>query len=92
MLPNSAFKLEPIVTGTDYSQDAKPIYALLCTKSAGAGNIIMKARGNDTGVTMPSDAFVVGVIYYIYLGELVDDDSGNVEFIGFRYHAMPMVL
>lgn len=96
MLPNSAYTLEPIVVGQNYSQDAKPIYALLCTKSAGAGNVKMQARGNtaqSTGdITIPSVAFVVGVVYYIYLSVLTDDDSGNVKFVGFRYPAMPVVL
>lgn len=67
-----------------------PIFALLCTKSTGSGNCEIEALGNDGAVIFPSNAFVKGNVYYIYLKRLIDDDFGGLQFVGFRYANMPL--
>ncbi len=69
-----------------------PIFALLCTASTGSGNVEIQALGNDTPVVFPSNAFIKGVVYYIYLKKLVSDDGGAVSFVGFQYNAYPFIL
>jgi hypothetical protein len=70
-----------------------PIFALLCTKSSGAGSIVIQALGNTSGgVTILSTAFVAGQVYYIYLKKLLNDNSGAVAFVGYRYAQMPQVF
>lgn len=69
-----------------------PIFALLCTASTGSGNVKIRALGNGSDITIPCAAFVEGVVYYIYLKKLVDDNSGAVKFVGYRYGNNPLVF
>lgn len=69
-----------------------PVFALLCTSSTGAGNIKLRALGNNSDITIPAAAFKQGVVYYLYLKKLVDDGGGAVTFVGYKYKQYPMVL
>lgn len=104
---NLAYKLIDIVKGTDYSpveiyedvggtQVAKglspPVYALLCTKGGTSGDITMELLGNSSPVTIPSAAFVLGTVYYMYLKKLVDDNSADVKFVGMKQKSHPFAL
>lgn len=83
---------EPISPAPEVSGPmTPPIFALLCTKTGTAGNITIRALGNDSDVTIPCVSFVAGQVYHIYLKKLVNDNSGNVTFVGYRYAAMPQV-
>ena len=107
MTPNSAYSLVEIVEGTDYTPAPKmgdvggnaveigvepPIYGLLCTKSGTAGNIELKLLGMANSILIPSATFKQGVIYYFYLKELVDDNSGDVTFVGMKYNNSPQIF
>lgn len=107
MNPNSAYELIEIEVGTDYSPTtifetvgttnvpkglSAPVYALLCTKSGTSGNVQIKTLGMDEPIDIPAATFKQGVVYYMYLKELVDDNSGDVKFVGFKYKSHPMVL
>jgi len=107
MTPNSAWSMIPIVEGVDYTQEVTyesvgtasvgtgytpPIYALLCTTGGTAGNVVLQLLGDpDAGVTMPATTFKQGVIYPMYLRKLIDDNGGNVAFVGLRYRSSPLV-
>ena len=65
---------------------------MLCTKSTGTGVVVLKALGNDVDVNIPTETFKVGVVYYIYLKELIDDDGNGVEFIGYQYQSHPFAF
>lgn len=107
MTPNSAYSLVDIVKGVDYTPGPvtetigaatiekgrqPPIYGLLCTKGGTTGNIQLTLLGMDTPITIPSATFKQGVVYYFYLKELVDDDGGDVTFVGMKYNNHPMVF
>ena len=102
MTPNSAYELVEIAEGVDYTpaeiKDGSvtvgiepPIYALLCTKGGTSGDVEIKLLGNSSAITIPATTFKQGVVYYMYLKELVDDNSADVKFVGFRYNNHPMV-
>lgn len=95
----------PIVPGSDYTPqpiaatkgghpvqagEEPPIFALLCTKGGTAGNVVLRCLGDNSDVTIPSTTFKQGVVYPLYLKELVDDNGGDVEFIGLRYRSAPL--
>lgn len=107
MNPNSAYELIEIVVGTDYSPTtifetvgtanvpkglSAPVYALLCTKGGTTGDVQIKTLGMDEPIDIPAATFKQGVVYYMYLKELVDDNGGDVKFVGFKYKSYPMVL
>lgn len=107
MNPNSAYELIEIEEGVDYSPvtifetvgstsvpkgSSAPVYALLCTKGGTAGNISIKTLGMDDPIEIPSQTFKQGVVYYMYLKELVDDNGEDVKFVGFKYKNHPLVL
>jgi len=98
MTPNSAYTLVPIQKGTDYTPTelpagkgrmTGPIFAVLCTRSTGTGTCKISALGNPVPVEVPSQSFRQGVVYYIYLRQLVDDDGGNLSFLGYQYAQHP---
>lgn len=106
MTPNSAYELVSIVEGTDYTPQPRtkmvgsvtvndglqpPIYALLCTKGGTSGNIQLQLLGMNAPISIPSTTFKQGVTYYMYLKKLVDDNSGDVAFVGYKYSAHPLV-
>jgi hypothetical protein len=106
MTPNSAYSLVNIVEGVDYTQAPTtsmvgpvsvqtglepPIYALLCTKGGTSGNIEIQLLGMGSPISIPATTFKQGVVYYMYLKKLVDDNSGDVTFVGFRYANSPAV-
>lgn len=106
MTPNSAYSLVEIVEGQDYTPGPvtsmvgpvsvqtglePPIYALLCTKGGTSGNIQIQLLGMDSPITIPSTTFKQGVVYYMYLKKLVDDNSGDVTFVGLKYANSPAV-
>lgn len=71
---------------------SSPVFALFCIESSGVGNIKIRSLGNDSDITIPAAAFKQGVVYYMYLKELVDDNGGAVKFVGYKYKTYPMVL
>lgn len=107
MTPNSAYSLVPILQGVDYTPTpiyetigstnvekgkTPPIFALLCTKGGTSGNIQIRLLGDSSAVTIPSMTFKQGVVYYMYLAELVNDNGGDVTFVGYKYSAHPLVF
>lgn len=107
MTPNSAYSLIDIVEGVDYTPvpiievigtaniekgRTPPIYGLLCTKGGTAGNIQIQLLGMSAPISIPSTTFKQGVVYYLYLAILVDDNSGDVTFVGMKYNNSPMIF
>lgn len=107
MTPNSAYSLVPIVEGVDYTPGPvneiigaatiekgrmPPIYGLLCTKGGTSGNISLMLLGMTDPILIPATTFKQGVVYYFYLKELVDDNSGDVTFVGMKYNNSPQVF
>lgn len=70
-----------------------PIYAIFCT-TTNSGNTVIRSLGAlDDGsedITFPAGSFKQGVIYYIYLKQLVSD--GGATFVGLKYTTMPVSL
>lgn len=87
--PNTGAPVSPAPTVS--AGNTAPIFAMLCTAS-GAGSVVIRALGNDSDITIPGVAFVEGVVYYIYLKKLVDDNSGAFKFVGYRYKQTPLTL
>lgn len=69
-----------------------PIFALWCVKSTNTGNIVIQPLGNENPVTIPCSAMKEGVVYYIYLKKLLDDNNGAVKFMGYKYKDYPITL
>jgi len=107
MTPNSAYSLVDIVQGVDYTPGPvneiigtatiekgrqPPIYGLLCTKGGTAGDIQIQLLGMDAPITIPATTFKQGVIYYFYLKILVDDNAGDVKFVGMKYNNHPQIF
>jgi hypothetical protein len=70
-----------------------PIFALFCTANS-TGNTVVRALGapddGSADITFPSGSFKQGVVYYMYLKNLVAD--GGAAFVGYQYAALPVVL
>ena len=75
-----------------YGGKGPPIFAVLCTKSTGSGFCKIQLLGNDEPVELPSQAFRQGVVYYMYFKKLIDDDGGNLKFVGYQYQEHPPTL
>lgn len=106
MNPNSAYELVPIMKDIDYGPKmntmpnttgpvaskgmSPPIFALWCVESTTTGTIKLHPLGNELPVSIPCNAFKVGVVYYIYLKKLLDDNEGKVKFIGYKYKECPI--
>lgn len=67
-----------------------PVFALWCVESCNTGTVSIHPLGNENPIEVPCNAFKPGVVYYIYLKKLLNDNDGKVKFIGYRYKDNPM--
>lgn len=74
-----------------YAGKSNPIFALWCIESTDVGVVKIMSLGNDMPVTVPAGAFRQGVVYYMYLKQLVEDAGGKVKFIGYQYATHPSI-
>ena len=87
--PENVYIKHGAVKADVYGGKTPPIFAVLCTKSTGDGYCKIKLLGDEHPVEMLSQSFRQGVVYYIYIKELVEDDGGNLKFVGFQYPKSP---
>jgi len=67
-----------------------PIFALWCVESCNTGTVSIHALGNENPTEIPCNAFKAGVVYYIYLKKLLNDNDGKVKFVGYKYKEAPI--